>query len=355
MRARGGRTIWLRPFLYLSAVPDEPVRYWSDYCAPNQAQGEAAIATTAEFQSSRTEVRGSHGIWPYLALGAGIVCIGWSAIFVRWTDMPGPASAFYRMLIPAVVLLPTWLWNRNSPRVSRQTLAIIAVGGLFFALDLALYNTGILRTSAGNATLLGNQTPIFVGLLSWLAFGKRPAISFWLGLVLALAGSLVIVWADIGRHVQFGAGDLMALGAAACFAVYLMATERVRTTTSTLAFLRLAIMAGAIFLFIMNLGMGVSLKIPPGRSFGALVGLGLVSQLGGYLALTYALGHLPATVTAVSLLAQGPLTALLAAWLLAEPLTVSMLTGGVLVLLGVGLANRGRDPAEEANATIPEA
>jgi drug/metabolite transporter (DMT)-like permease len=114
-------------------------------------------------------------------------------------------------------------------------------------------------------------------------------------------------------------------------------------------------MAGAIFLFIMNLAMGVSLKIPPGRSFGALVGLGLVSQLGGYLALTYALGHLPATVTAVSLLAQGPLTALLAAWLLAEPLTVSMLTGGVLVLLGVGLANRGRDPAREANATIPEA
>jgi len=318
-------------------------------------QGETAIASSAEFQGSRTEVRGSHGIWPYLALAAGIVCIGWSAIFVRWTDMPGPASAFYRMLIPAVVLLPTWLWNRNSPRVSWQTLAIIALGGLFFALDLALYNTGILRTSAGNATLLGNQTPIFVGLLTWLAFGKRPAISFWLGLVLAIAGSLVIVWADIGRHVQFGAGDLMALGAAACFAVYLMATERVRTTTSTLVFLRLAIIAGTIFLLIMNLAMGVSLKIPPGRSFGALVGLGLVSQLGGYLALTYALGHLPATVTAVSLLAQGPLTALLAAWLLAEPLTASMLTGGVLVLLGVGLANRGRDPAEETNATIPEA
>jgi len=288
-------------------------------------------------------------------LAAGVVCIGWSAIFVRWTDVPGPASAFYRMLIPAVVLLPTWLWDRRAPRVNWQTLAIIAVGGLFFALDLALYNTGILRTSAGNATLLGNQTPIFVGLLTWLALGKRPAAFFWLGLVLAIAGSLVIVCADLGRHVQFGAGDLMAVGAAACFAVYLMVTERVRTTTGTLVFLRLAIVTGTIFLLVMNLAMGISLTVPPGRSFGALLGLGLVSQLGGYLALTYALGHLPATVTAVSLLAQGPLTALLAAWLLAEPLTSSMLTGGLLVLLGVGLANRGRDPAEESNATLLEA
>jgi drug/metabolite transporter (DMT)-like permease len=317
--------------------------------------GDVIIILTAKTPSSQTEVRGTQRIWPYLALAAGVVCIGWSAIFVRWTDIPGPASAFYRMLIPAVVLLPTWLWDRRALRVSPRTMVIIALGGLFFALDLALYNTGILRTSAGNATLLGNQTPIFVGLLTWLAFRRRPAASFWLGLGLAIAGSLVIVWADIARHAQFGAGDLMALGAAACFAVYLMATERVRTTTGTLVFLRLAIVWGAIFLLAINVAMGISLRIPPGRSLGALIGLGLVSQLGGYLALTYALGHLPATVTAVTLLVQGPLTALLAAWLLAEPLTGSLLLGGALVLLGVGLANRGRDPAEEANAALCEA
>jgi drug/metabolite transporter (DMT)-like permease len=317
-------------------------------------RGETPITASTQLRASPTQIRGTHGIWPYLALAAGVVCIGWSAIFVRWTDIPGPASAFYRMLIPAVVLLPTWWWDRHAPRVSWRTLAIIAFGGLFFALDLALYNTGILRTSAGNATLLGNQTPIFVGLLTWIAFRRRPTFSFWLGLVLATAGSLVIVWADIARHVHFGVGDLMALGAAACFSVYLMVTENIRTTTGTLVFLRLAILSGAAFLLLINLVMGVSLRIPPGRSFGALLALGLISQLGGYSALTYALGHLPATVTAVVLLVQGPLTALLAAWLLAEPLTSSLLLGGALVLLGVGLANRGRDPAEETNAVLCE-
>jgi len=302
-----------------------------------------------------THTRSSHGLWPYLALTAGILCISWSAIFVRWTDIPGVASAFYRVLIPAVILLPTAFFDRRSPRINLRTLGVIAVGGFFFAADLALYNTAILRTSAANATLLGNNTPIVVGLLTWLVLGRRPKPAFWIGLILALAGALVIVWSDVARHVQLGSGDLMSLGAAACFAVYLMATERVRGTTGTLAFLRPAMIASVVFLLAMNLMMGVSLAIPAGRTIGGLLGLGLVSQLGGYLALTYALGHLPATVTSVSLLVQGPLTAILAAWLLGEPLTGALILGGALVLLGVGLANRDRPPAEEVNATLCEA
>jgi len=49
---------------------------------------------------------GQHRLLAYLALAAGVICIAWSAIFVRWTDIPGPASAFYRLLLPALVLLP---------------------------------------------------------------------------------------------------------------------------------------------------------------------------------------------------------------------------------------------------------
>jgi drug/metabolite transporter (DMT)-like permease len=285
----------------------------------------------------------------YLALVAGIVCIAWSAIFVRWTDIPGPASAFYRMLIPAVVLLPTFATDRKRERLTGRTWIIIGLGGLFFALDLALYNTAILRTSAANATLLGNNTPIVVGLLTWMVFRRRPQPAFWLGLILAIGGSMVILWGDLARHAPFGVGDVMALGAAACFAVYLLATEQVRTTTSTLTFLRLSMIATTLVLLLLNFAMGISVRVPHRHTWWALLGLGLVSQLGGYLALTYALGHLPATITSISLLTQGPLTAAMATVLLGEPLTLPQVVGGTLVLLGVGLAHRQRYPEEEAN------
>jgi drug/metabolite transporter (DMT)-like permease len=290
----------------------------------------------------------------YLALIAGILCIAWSAIFVRWTSIPGPASAFYRLLIPAIILLPTWLVPGQRRKLGARSYTIIALGALFFALDLAFYNTSILQTNAANATLLGNNTPIVVGLLSWLIFKKRPSLSFWMGLALAVAGALVIVGSDLSRHAQFGLGDVLALAAAACFAVYLMATERVRSHTNTLGFLRLAILFSTIFMFLLAVAFRVPLAIPDRRSFLALLGLGLVSQLGGYLALTYALGHLPATLTSVSLLSQGPLTAILAALLLGEPLTGAQILGGALVLAGVGLANRLGHPEEEANPVFCE-
>ncbi len=120
---------------------------------------EASLATTAEAIPTKR-------LPAYLALVGGVICIAWSAIFVRWTDIPGPASAFYRMLVPAVVLLPTFFFDRRRAPLDLRTLAIISFGGLFFAFDLALYNTSILRTSAANATLFGNNTPIFVGLLT---------------------------------------------------------------------------------------------------------------------------------------------------------------------------------------------
>ncbi|MBZ5541599.1 MAG: DMT family transporter [Acidobacteriia bacterium] len=306
----------------------------------------------------------SGGSLPYLALVAGMMCIAWSALFVRWTDIPGPASAFYRVLIAAVILLPTWFLPtrllparfRKPPaqRISRATLAIIAMGGVFFGMDLALYNTSILQTSAANATLLGNNTPVFVGLITWLVFRRRPAAAFWIGLAMALSGTLIILWGDLARLARLGVGDAMALGASGCFAVYLIVTERVRSSTGTLAFLRVAIASSTIFLFVLNLAMGVSFVVPSGRTWAALLGLGLVSQLGGYLGLTYAMGHLPATATSVSLLAQAPLTAVLAALLLGEPLAATQIFGGALVLGGIGLANRKTRPAEppeyEANS-----
>ena len=77
------------------------------------------------------------------------------------------------------------------------------------------------------------------------------------------------------------------------------------------------------------------------RTWLALLGLGLISQLGAYLGLAYALGHLPATITSVGLLAQVPLTALLAVPLLAEPLTRHCLAGGALVLAGIYIVTTG--------------
>ena len=59
-----------------------------------------------------------------------------------------------------------------------------------------------------------------------------------------------------------------------------------------------------------------------------------------YFALVYALGHLPATITSVGLLAQVPATAILAMIFLGEPLTGVQVAGAAVVLVGIYVVNR---------------
>jgi drug/metabolite transporter (DMT)-like permease len=277
----------------------------------------------------------------YGALGAAVLGIVWSSIFIRWAGVPGPASALYRVLIAAAVLVPFWLVRGGTRMGSRRAAALALAGGAFFGIDLALYNTAVLQTKAATATLLGNNAPLFVGLGTWLLFRRPPRRSFWLGLTLALGGCAVIVARDaMTSRTSHATGDVLALAAAVFFAGYLLATERVREEMDTLTFSTLAIVGSVLTLFVVCLATGAPLAGYSARTWGALAGLGLISQLAAYFALVYALGHLPATVTSVGLLAQVPLTALLAIPLLDEPVTPVQMAGGVVVLAGIYVVNR---------------
>jgi drug/metabolite transporter (DMT)-like permease len=283
------------------------------------------------------------GLRAYAALALAVAGISWSAIFVRWAGVPGTASAFYRVVIAGAVLIP-WRFTRGSTRrVSSRAAWLAVAGGVFFALDLALWNTAVLRTRAAVASILGNNTPFFVGMIAWLIFRRRPRASFWIGLALALAGCAAIMAADLHRATGSPAGlagDMMALAASLFFAAYLLTTERIRASMDTLTFNALAIGGSIVTLYILCLALRLPLAGYPPRAWLALAGLGLVSQLMAYYALVYALGHLPATITSVSLLAQIPCTAALAWLLLSEPLTGLQLAGGAVVLVGIGVVNR---------------
>lgn len=269
----------------------------------------------------------------------GVFCIAWSALFVRWAGVSGPASAFYRVLTATVVLVPCRLWRGGREPLTGRIVLLAAAAGAFFAFDLALFNTAVLSTSAATATLLGNNAPVLIGLGSWFIFHKRPRPVFWIGLALALIGSATIVGGDVLGRSAFGSGDAMAIGASVFFAMYLLTTERVRSGMDTLTLTTLAVSASTVMLLVICLVLRVPLYGYVPHAWLDLVGLGLVSQVGGYLAITYALGHLPATVTSVGLLGQAPLTAVLAIPLLGEPLVATQAIGGALVLAGIYVVN----------------
>jgi drug/metabolite transporter (DMT)-like permease len=281
---------------------------------------------------------------PYLALAAGIFCIGFSAIFVKLAGVPGGVSAFYRVLFAEAVMGVWWLARpREIP--ARPELRLILGGGVFFALDLALWNTSLLLTSAATATLLANNAPLWVGLGAMLFFHERLSPQYWIGLFLALAGMAVILGVEAWAGLRFNLGDLLAVSASFFYAAYLLTTQHARQRVDTRTFMTLSMASSLLLLLALNLVTGAPLTGYPPGAWAALLALGLVSQLGGWLAINYALGRLRAAPVSVTLLGQVLVTALFSILLLGETLSAEQVLGGALVLGGIILVNRGRAPS----------
>ena len=103
-----------------------------------------------------------------------------------------------------------------------------------------------------------------------------------------------------------------------------------------------------LVLLLINLALGTVLTGFPPKAWLALAGMGLISQLGGWWGINYALGHLRAAPVSVCLLAQVMVTAVAAMPILGEFMKVNQIAGGALVLAGIYLVTRstGDQPIE---------
>lgn len=283
-------------------------------------------------------------ILPYLALFMGIICLSFSAMFGKWANAPGPVIGFYRIGLATVILLPVFLHrkHKNGVKLPKSVLLLPILGGIFTAFDHGTWNSSLRYTSAANATLLGNTAPLWVALFSWLVFRQKLRGLFWLGLALALAGAVTVLGSDFIQHPMIGLGDLLAMAAGVFYAGYFLVTERGRQKLDTLSYVWLVDLIAAFTLLLISLGMKMPLTGYPTQSYLAFLGAALVSQVGGYLSIGYALGHLPASVVSPTLIGQPVVTALLAIPLLGEALRTEQWLGGLVVLVGIYLVHRSR-------------
>jgi drug/metabolite transporter (DMT)-like permease len=149
-----------------------------------------------------------------------------------------------------------------------------------------------------------------------------------------------IVGIDALRRLSLNTGDALAIGASVFYAAYLLTTQRARARVDTLTFMTLSVLSSGILLLLMNFILKTPLRGYSIKTWAALAGLGLVSQLGGWLAINYSLGYLRATSVSVCLLGQPVVTALLSIPVLGEYLSLNQVIGGALVLSGIYLVNR---------------
>lgn len=289
----------------------------------------------------------------YLALGIGILSLSFSAMFVRWADAPGPMTAFYRLFFSIFLLLPFFLPRIRTKQAMRSRLVIFPIlAGVFTACDLALWTTSLSYTTASNATLLGNTSPLWVALGTWLILKQKLSPAFWRGLLIALLGAALIMGTDFILHPRFGIGDAMAIFTGFFYGGYFLFTERSRTVFDPVSHIWFVGIGASVALFIINLVLGNSFTGYDSNTWLVFLATAVVSQLIGYMALAYALGHLPASVVSPTMILQPVVTTLLAIPLLGEIPTIWQGIGGAMALVGIYRVNQShlRGQPETPNA-----
>ena len=118
----------------------------------------------------------------YVTLFLCTVCIAFSPIFMRFSELGPTATAFHRVFL-ALPALWIWMWSagrgENVPRKPRTAYdygRLILIGFLF-AGDLIFLHWSLRYTSVANAVLLANFAPIFVTFGNFALFGQRFASS----------------------------------------------------------------------------------------------------------------------------------------------------------------------------------
>lgn len=286
---------------------------------------------------------------PAVLLGALILSA--SAIFVRLSEVGPLATGMYRMLLALPVF---WLWviadsqkdktEGVAPKglpTSKRDVLLVVMAGLFYAADLAAWHISIGLTTVANSTALGNTAPMFVAIASYLLFKERFTRLFLGGLLLALAGSAILMARSFAISADSVMGDALGLLTGVFYAGYILTVARVRRRVSTAAVLAISGLTCGLVLGISAWIVGERFIPITAVGWLWLFGLAYLCQFGGQSLVTAALAYLPASFGSVALLVQPVSTAIIGWIVLAEAITIDKAIGMAAIIGGIWLARKG--------------
>lgn len=282
-------------------------------------------------------------------LALGVAAVSSAAVLARIAVAPAVALAWWRTAAGALALTPMALRSGVAPE-PRQRLLLVASGALL-AMHFWWWFLSLEHTTVAASAVLVSMSPVAVGAgAAWL-LGEPPDRRTWIGLVLAVAGAVIIVADDFGGATTRALlGDGLAFAAAMAIAGYLLLGRHARRTLPVSVYATWTYGSAALVLLIVAVVTGTSLGIaePFDRAtWLAIAALIVGPQLLGHTVFNLVLGRVSATVVAVVIIAEPVGATVLAAAILGEAPDGWFYLGAPLVLLGVLLAagpsRRGRD------------
>ena len=286
----------------------------------------------------------------YLVLLIANAVYGTSYVATRVVlhDVEPATLALVRLAIGALIVVPLALYKRPpGDRLSRgDHWKVFWMGLLGFAGAFAFGNWGIAHSTATNAALLITVEPVSLILLSPFFLGEHLSRREKVGGLLTLMGATLVVvngipWVSVALLPHWR-GDILLVLSGLSYAAYSLIGRGVLARHPALPVTAWSILWGvAAMAPLAGLEwLGGHRPVWSPTAIWGTAYLALVITVLGYLVWNYALERVPAPRLALFINVQPVVGALLGVWWLREPLTVFIVVGGVLVLVGLHIAVR---------------
>ncbi len=274
---------------------------------------------------------------PWILLFFGIACISISAFFVKKAQVNGISVSFYRVFFATLFILPFYI-RVKSKDMNLKGICLSLLGGMFFAFELIFWNTAVIVSNTTFPTLIVNLSSVWVGIGAMILFSEKLNRFHWVGNIIAILGVAIIIGINNIIHMKIGAGFALSIIASFFLALYVLSVKEVRNKNSTIQVVFFTFLGCTITLFICCIVTRSALYGFSLPSWGFLLCLGLITQVGGYFSINYALGYIDSSTVSILTLLQPILTAVFAVIVLNEAFTVYHIIGGIFVLAGLIIA-----------------
>jgi drug/metabolite transporter (DMT)-like permease len=288
-----------------------------------------------------------------IVLILGIISVSSAAIFIRLAIAAvGVKSigfslflAASRLIFASLMLIPVWKRVIQN-RVSSKAYYYAVAAGLSLALHFASWITSLSFTSIAASTTLVTTNPIWIALISWFWWKEKPKKLTLLGIGIALLGSVIIAFGDrsISResfdNSLFG-NFLATLGALMASFYFLFSTQSQKLGLNISGYIAIAYTTAALILLPLPLLFGASYFGYPNLVYIYVFLMAIVSQLIGHTSFNWAVKYISPTLVSLTILFEPIGASLLGFIIFKEIPSFSVLTGGVILLMGVGIALLG--------------
>ena len=239
------------------------------------------------------------------------------------------------MAFAFVMLLPFVIIAKKFKLPKKKYLLLASICGVLFSSDVAVWNIAIQESSATQASLLTNLSPLWVGIISYVFLKTKPAINFWIGTAVALFGMAMLVGFKFFLELDFDKAFILAVLSGIFYSIYLLVSKKTLSQVEVLSFMTISLFASTLYLAVLCLFAKEKFYGFSDLGWIVLVIQGIVCQLLAWLFISYATQNMRATRVSLSLLGQAVLATILAWIFLDEKITFQMIVGGLILLFGI--------------------